>query len=146
MTGNNDIRDQFSSMIAGIEEKVAQFQRDIFYSLSYSAIYANPVDTGYSRGSWIASLDEFNPTVFEKPTKRNLDPGDRLRAGEEAAQQALGSVLAAIAQHRPGQDLMLANNADYINHLDQGTSKIQAYGMSIEAVNTFNSFREKLID
>jgi hypothetical protein len=71
-----------------------------------------PVDTGYARASWVASLGLRSTAlpVGPRPTRAEV----RRYAAD------LGRIAAIIGQWGPGQTLWLANNTGYLGYLEFG--------------------------
>lgn len=72
-------------------------------------IVRNPVDTGYSRASWFASLNE------EKP--------------QQWGHGSMAQIALVVSQYRVGDTIFFYNGAKYILKLEYGHSKQAPEGM-----------------
>lgn len=104
-------------------EKAAKVQKAAFFDIAKRIIMMTPVDTGRACGGWHADVNQFTagPKDFQ---------GDR----NSAINKAMASVAAAIAKHKIGDWLSLANPVHYIRYLDKGTSKQAPAGMTTQAI------------
>lgn len=112
-------------------DKVAKLQRMVFLDISKRVIDKTPVDEGRARGGWDAQVDTFS----------DFNNKDWKGGGADAAEaRAMESVLSATSRHKTGSDLTLANNVEYINYLNSGSSKQAPAGMTDSVVNDFKTF------
>lgn len=100
---------------------------------------ATPVDTGRARSNWIASLgtptdevldDAYVPGGFG-PLRTNVPRTLGADTGAINAAIAIGRARALINSRRPGTDIWLSNNLDYIGDLNRGSSA-QAPAMFVQ--------------
>ena len=85
------------------EEQAVQAQRKVTLQILRGVILGNPRDTGRSQNAWIATVGA--PSGFVLP------PGNYGRPDVMAA----GSDLASL---KFGQDSWVANNTEYVGHLE----------------------------
>lgn len=82
---------------------VAEYCQDV----AFEVIKKTPVDTGFARGSWFATLDGS-------------------KAGPKSGAATIGSIL---SQAKAGQLIFIGNNAEYIGALENGHSRQAPQGM-----------------
>lgn len=108
---NNEI-DNFAKSIPG---KVIALQKKIVLEALRQIVLRTPVDTGRARGNW--------QTTIVQPAGGQLDAVDK--QGDETITKGL----AAIATLLPYQVVYIANNLEYIEFLEDGSSKQTPEGM-----------------
>lgn len=108
---NNEI-DNFAKSIPG---KVIALQKKIVLEALRQIVLRTPVDTGRARGNW--------QTTIVQPAGGQLDAVDK--QGDETITKGL----AAIATLLPYQVVYIANNLEYIEFLEDGSSKQSPNGM-----------------
>ncbi|MDQ1446816.1 MAG: hypothetical protein QOI20_3280 [Acidimicrobiaceae bacterium] len=86
-------------------------RKEIVLERTAEIVAATPVDTTWARSNWV-------PYVGEPPTAPNGSPDD-VGAAASAQQSAIAAV---IANRDPEAELGLANNAPYIQQLNEGSS------------------------
>ena len=92
------------------------------------AVLLTPVDTGYSRSRWAASLGE--PVAGESGVQK------RIEVGEAAATAiALSQAEAEIKNWKGRGSIFISNPVEYVKYLDEGSSEQAPKGMTAEAVH-----------
>lgn len=92
--------------------------RKVFLAVDQAVVLATPVDTGYARSNWIATIG--SP---ESSTISPHAPGDNLGIGERGNANGAMSQASSVAANRNPDDVMyLANNVNYIGRLNAGSS------------------------
>lgn len=95
----------------------AHFRR-CFLAVDQAVVISTPVDTGFARSNWRASVG--GPA---SSTISPYSPGNRLGRGEGAnAAGAMSQAKAVAAARQPGQTMYLTNNVNYIGKLNAGSS------------------------
>jgi hypothetical protein len=100
---------QADELIAQLAQEVGKHRSEVTIAIHDRLLDANPVDTGWSRANWIASVGE--PDLTPKASKG--DP----------ATTRIGEGIAEIMQHTdPTEDQHISNQVPYIGVLDDGHS------------------------
>lgn len=123
--------DSFSSRIRiradNLEAAINRIVVNVALVVDQVVVLSTPVDTGRARSNWQVSLrapinDQIEPYA----------PGLKLGRGETGnAQAALSQAQAAVRGRRPGRDIFITNNVEYIGDLNRGTSA-QAPAMFVQ--------------
>lgn len=104
---------------------------DISNAISKSMIYgwnlvttATPVDTGRARGSWLLTVNALNYEVLDYVKPQRTAKGDKIQIYPDP-------VLPEIPGFDVGKDtaMYLSNSVNYIEFLEYGTAKMNAFGM-----------------
>jgi len=115
----NDDLDNFNREIddfgKSIPNKVVELQKKIVLEALRRIALKTPVDTGRARGNW--------QTTIAKAATNQLDVVDK--QGDET----IAKGLTAIKELPPYQVVYIANNVEYIEFLEEGSSKQAADGM-----------------
>lgn len=91
----------------------------VVLSVSEFIIKGTPVDTGQARSNWLPSH-----RIPMSGTIEPYAPGRHLGISESAnADGAMNRVRGAVAARPLGETFYLSNNVEYIEDLNQGTSK-----------------------
>jgi len=124
-----DIGEQLRRVAKKKEVEVEQLTRGIFLEAVGNIIAKTPVDSGFARGSWVASI---NSPSSELPERE-----DKSDKGEDTAE----AEKAKISDFDVGDSLFLVSNAPYMEKLEYGgysqgpnsTEKTNSRGYSIQA-------------
>lgn len=114
----------------GIPIGAARVQRAAALAADQAVVVATPKDTGRATSNWIASAGAPSEAI-----KAPYVAGSGASTGEQCNAGAISQAAEAIAAHRPGQPLYIANNLPYIGELDRGTSPQAKPGFVSAAVN-----------
>lgn len=98
------------------QEQATTIVRKITLELDSAVVLSTPVDTGRARGNWFPSVD--NPVT-------TVDLASTDKSGAGSVQRAT----AFIAMSPIGHTVWLSNNLDYIEKLENGSSKQAPNGM-----------------
>ncbi len=101
-----------------LDADLGKLIRVISLDLFNMIILRSPVDTGFSRSQWKVSIGEPDPTVVEPPKGK--------QAGTITAPTADPDV---IAQIQKDSTVFITNAVDYIQYLEEGSSKQAPAGM-----------------
>ena len=107
-------------------ERAKQFEigmdravKKVALAVDQTVVLATPVDTGRARSNWVIGL--------KTPSRRKVDPyapGSNLGTGESAnASASIGVARAKINARKPGDDIYISNNLEYIMELNNGSSR-----------------------
>lgn len=115
-----------------VEVGVDRLVKKVGLAVDQAVVLATPADTGRARSNWNIGIGR-----PERGVREPFAPGSKLGIGEsQNAQAALAEAQAEIPTRRPGQDIYISNNLDYIEQLNDGSSA-QAPAMFVEqAVET----------
>lgn len=93
--------------------------KKVALAVDQTVVLATPVDTGRARSNWLVGLGA--------PVRRTVgshSPGKHLGIGESAnASASIGLASGTINARKPGQDIYISNNLEYINELNNGSSR-----------------------
>ncbi|MEN6306679.1 MAG: HK97 gp10 family phage protein [Anaerohalosphaeraceae bacterium] len=98
-----------------VPEKVILLQKKIVLEALKRLVMKTPVDTGRARGNWQVTIGRPATAAIEAVDKSG---GETIKKG-----------LAAIADMPPYQVVWISNNVDYIEFLEDGTSRQAPEGM-----------------
>jgi hypothetical protein len=90
--------------------------RKIALELDNAVVMATPVDTGRARGNWFPSIGAPSAQVDISST-------------DKAGSASAARVVALVATAPLGSTVWLSNNLDYIEKLENGSSKQAPHGM-----------------
>jgi len=110
-----------------VEKNADAVVRKVALVADQAVVMATPVDTGRARSNWLVGLGTARQDVVGSHV-----PGLKGATGEANTQESILIGRATIKQRRPGQDIHITNNLDYIEDLNHGTSK-QAPANFVEA-------------
>jgi hypothetical protein len=105
--------------------------RKVIFDIFSRIIQRTPVDTGRARAGWQVSIN--SQATGSDP---GAQPKTKMKKGEGASvslqprKQTNKDVGASIASFKVGDTAWMANNVEYIQHLEYGTAK---YGFSRQA-------------
>ncbi len=99
---------RMSAIARGIEENSSIAVIKTAAVINQTVVLATPVDTGRARGGWQVGIG-FSPRGLNTPL-------DQSGSGTVSANRL------TIGRRRPGQDIHIANNVDYIGFLNDGSS------------------------
>lgn len=105
-------------LASGVEENADRVVRKVALVADQAVVMATPVDTGRARSNWLVGLG-----TAPQGTVGQHVPGTKGSTGEANAQESISIGRATIGQRRPGQDIHITNNLDYIEDLNRGTSR-----------------------
>lgn len=124
----NDDLDQFNKeldeFMEDIPKQVVQLQKKVVLEALRRIVLRTPVDTGRARGNWQVTIAKAasgivdNYEKVDSPEKRDQPPGLDV-AGDEVIKKGL----AAISNLPPYQVVYIANNLEYIEFLEEGSSE-----------------------
>lgn len=101
-----------------VEDGANKAKRQVALIADRELVLETPVDTGRARSNWIVSL---GAPVLD--AREPYAPGEKLGKGERRnAQAAIEQGTVRIALSKPGQDIYISNNVDYIGRLNDGSS------------------------
>lgn len=129
---------QINSFFAGVEEKENKFLRQLSSALQLEIIKGTPVDTGFARANWFATISGATPGEPEMVSNPNYGgttksgmKDDRKEIPSVATMQAETQALSAVELSRAkiGDIVHLANNCEYIEALEYGHSQQAPEGM-----------------
>ena len=101
------------------------------------AVVLTPVDTGYARSHWAASLGE--PVAGETGVQKGIEVGEAA-----ATAIALSQAEAEIKNWNGRGSIFLSNPLEYVKYLDEGSSEQAPKGMTAEAVHAGQSVLKEL--
>ena len=109
--------------VASVVDKLV---RKAALAADQGAVLATPVDTGRARASWIVTIGSASGD-----TTAPVESGERKSGAREAAntQAALDQANITVATRPRGASIFIANNVEYIKHLNDGTSQQAPHGM-----------------
>lgn len=99
----------------GIDRDGVAFQKKIVLEALRRLAFRTPVDTGRARGNWQVTIGS--------PAQQALATWDK--TGDEVVTRGV----AAISLLPPGQVVWITNNVEYIEFLEEGSSKQAPNGM-----------------
>lgn len=106
--------------------------RRVMLSIDQQLVTATPVDTGFARSNWRASIGgPVTGTILPYSPGRGLGRGEQTNAAVAMAQAR-----AIAAGSTPGQDLFITNNTPYLGLLDSGSSAQAAAGFVRRAISS----------
>ncbi len=128
---------QVDRIVRELERLGERIVRAIVFEVTAELIKVTPVDTGWARANWIASIGAPNSATRTNRPTASIVPG-------AAAEQAAG--LARMASFKLGQTAFIVNNVPYIVKLDGGSSSQEPSGFVGRSVergvrNAARSFR-----
>lgn len=113
---------------SNLPREVNKVVRKAALAIDQTLVLATPVDTGRARSNWIVSLGGSQSETIDP-----YSPGHLLGLGETAnADAAIAQGSGVIARRKPGQEVHITNNVEYIGRLNEGWSA-QAPAMFVEA-------------
>lgn len=98
-----------------VPQKVIVLQKKIVFEALKRLVMKTPVDTGRARGNWQVTIG--------RPVTAAIEALDK--SGDETIKKGL----AAIAALPPYQVVWICNNVDYIEFLEEGSSRQAPEGM-----------------
>ncbi len=115
--------DQFSRRIRlraeDLARNVDQGVKQAALAVDQAVVLGTPVDTGLARSNWLVTR-----VAPRQGTINAYSPGERLGIGEQQnAAGALAQGQAAVRSRRPGEDIIIQNNVEYIGLLNDGSSQ-----------------------
>jgi hypothetical protein len=99
----------------GIDRDGVAFQKKIVLEALRRLAFRTPVDTGRARGNWQVTI--------KMPAQGTLPLCDK--TGDEVVAKGV----AAISLLPPGQVVWISNNVEYIEFLEEGSSRQAPHGM-----------------
>jgi hypothetical protein len=87
-------------------------------AVDQTVVMATPVDTGRARSNWIVTIDQ--PAQGEVPS---YNPGSHGSTGGAVAQQAIDQGKNVISTFKNQKQICITNNLDYIEELNNGSSR-----------------------
>lgn len=112
---NDAIRD-FATV--EVPEKVTAMQRKIVLTALRKIVLKTPVDTGYARMNWQVTINKPADSVVGEQS------GEKVRSS-----RVYEKANAVLANLPPFQTVYISNNVDYIEFLEEGSSKQAPAGM-----------------
>lgn len=128
---------QFLRIKGKTVSEMNRLQRAVFLDMSKRIIDRTPVDTGRARSNWQAETGGQIPS--------GKIPVSGKVSGDAAASRAINSAMGALSEHKSGESLVLVNNLEYIQYLEEGTSKQAPSGMVKVTVAEFTSLVPQLV-
>ena len=108
-----------SSMEKSFSSGAKEHFKRCVLAVDEAMVKSTPVDTGFARSNWIASLNTPSTKTIEP-----YSPGKRLGLAEDANATAAIAQAKSIASSRLlGQVLYITNNTKYIRNLNLGSSR-----------------------
>lgn len=94
-----------------MEKNVNKIVRQAALQIDQLVVTATPVDTGRAASNWLVNLNS--------PKRAVVDPrGEGAAAKGPTIEEGMG----VINSSRPGDEIWISNNVEYINQLNEGTS------------------------
>lgn len=124
-----DLADSFDKKAEQIETAVSKLAVEIAVTIVTDLAYKTPVDTTNAISNWQVTLST--------PAHTEIDPHFPGFNGYTYSQSAAMTVTlakAVLEQKKPGQVIWIANNADYIQNLNNGSSRQEPAGFVERAV------------
>lgn len=109
---NAEVKEFFQKKLPS---EVIKAQKKLVLEALRRVVQRTPVDTGRARGNWQVSI--------ASPAESVLDASDKDGGG------TISKGLAAMASLPPYQIVWISNNVDYIEFLEEGSSKQAPQGM-----------------
>lgn len=118
----DDLR-TFSGTIGGygvtITKNINSLVKTVSNAVVAEVVLGTPVDTGAARSNWLASIDEDDTNIVPPHS-----PGRHLGTSEVANYtEAVRQAESVIATRESGQAVIIQNNLDYMQLLNDGSSK-----------------------
>lgn len=115
----SDLTRSMTLLAGAVGKNMDKTVKDTAKAALRAVVYGTPVDTGMARSNWVVSLSGDTDVVILP-----YAPGNRLGIGESANAEAAINVGEGIIDTRePGQDIYVVNNVDYIEKLNNGSSR-----------------------
>lgn len=108
---NRRIRIRANKVTEGADRLV----RKVAIVADQAVVLATPVDTGRARSNWIVALNSPSSKVIQA-----YSPGG---GGDKNAQAAIDQGQAVISGYKPGTEIHITNNLEYIGELNDGSSR-----------------------
>jgi len=108
---------EIDDFVASIPDKVTTLQKKIVLEALRRVVLKTPVDTGRARANWQVTI--------AKPATSVIDNFSELSDGA-----VIEKGLVAIAELPPYQIVFVSNNVNYIEFLEEGSSKQAPEGMA----------------
>lgn len=111
-----------------VEKNIVNGLRKAALVIDRVAVVKTPVDTGYARSRWTASIGE--PVAADPAVEKSI----KIDKGQ-ATSIALSQARSEIRQWDAKGSLFITNPVHYVVYLDGGTSQQEPLGITEEAVN-----------
>ena len=128
----NSFNMEIGKFAAGIPDKVVVFQKKIVLEALRRIVMRTPVDTGRAKGNWQVSINEPAEGTIDEGISPNISDGEVIEKG-----------LVALATLPPYSVVWIANNLEYIEFLEHGSSKKAPDGMVALAVQELEQMFKK---
>jgi len=115
-----------------VPEKVVLLQKKIVLEALKRLVMKTPVDTGRARGNWQVTIGRPATAAIDAVDKSG---GDTIKKG-----------LAAIGDLPPYQVVWISNNVDYIEFLEEGSSRQAPEGMMSLTLEELNILFSKAVE
>ena len=114
----NSFNMEIGKFAAGIPDKVVVFQKKIVLEAYRRIVMRTPVKTGRAKLNWQVSINEPAEGTIDEGFSPNISDGEVIEKG-----------LVALAMLPPFSIVWIANNLEYIEFLEDGSSKQAPEGM-----------------
>lgn len=119
MANINEFVRRIEIQASRIKDNANKIKRKAALAIDQTVVLATPVDTGRARSNWVVQLNTPNTTIREP-----YSPGTKLGLADSAnASAAINQGSSVISQAKPGDSIYISNNLDYINKLNDGSSR-----------------------
>lgn len=106
---------EINNAIREVDQQLEAFATDIIADIFTDIVRGNPIDTGRSKASWVASLD--TPIEY---VATDVTPQNKISA-TEAEQRSL-ETLRNIQNYSASRQLFITNGNNYVKYLEAGRS------------------------
>lgn len=108
------------ALAKAVNVRLETFVQEVLNDVAETVVMRTPVDTGFLRGSWFASLDGPQGGSSVK------DPGGAA---------TLGRMSVSLNGVKPGDKVWFVNQANYAYHVENGTSRMAPRGFVKSTIN-----------